>query len=262
MESLYLHPDLPADDQGFRPHLVPVLHRDATLRPLVIVCPGGGYGHRANHEGVEVARWLHELGLHAAVLHYRVKPHRHPAPLHDAQRAIRLVRHHATTWRVDPARILILGFSAGGHLAASATTIHDGGDPGASDPVARQSCRPDGAILCYPVITLGEHRHDGSRRNLLGDTPDPALVESLSLETRVDARTPPCFLWHTADDGAVPVQNSLLFASALARHRVPHALHVFAHGRHGLGLAQDHPEARAWTGLCATWLRAMGFAAD
>jgi acetyl esterase/lipase len=225
----------------------------------IVVCPGGGYGGRAAHEGEPVARWLNTLGLSAAVLDYRMAPYRHPIPLGDAQRALRLVRAKAADWRLDPRRVGILGFSAGGHLAASASTIFDAGDPDASDPVQRFRSRPDAAVLCYPVITFGEFRNNGSMVNLLGENADPDLRESLSLETRVTPQTPPTFLWHTRDDPAVPVENSLLYASALRRCNVPFALHVFPHGPHGTGLAADVPEVRQWPALCAAWLTALRF---
>lgn len=226
----------------------------------VIVCPGGGYARRADHEGRPVAQWLNSLGISAFVLHYRVAPYRHPYPLLDAKRAIRLVRHRASQWNIDPHRIGVLGFSAGGHLAATLATHFDGGDPMAADPIERQSSGPDLAILCYPVITLrGPFAHQGSARNLLGEAPDPSLLAALSCDTQVSPETPPAFLWHTADDATVPVENSLTFAGALSRHGVPFALHVFPHGRHGLGLAHEEPDVAQWTALLATWLRSRGF---
>ena len=229
-------------------------------RAAIVVCPGGGYGRRAPHEGEPVARWLNGLGIAAFVLDYRVAPFRHPFPLLDAQRALRTVRHRAAAWRVDPRRVGILGFSAGGHLAATAATHHDAGDPTAADPIDRLSSRPDLLVLCYPVITFaGPARHAGSMRNLLGDAPTEAQQRHLSGELQVNANTPPTFLWHTAEDAGVPVENSLLFASALGRHGVPFALHVFPQGRHGLGLATDAPGASAWPALCATWLRTLSF---
>lgn len=225
----------------------------------VVVCPGGGYSARASHEGEPVARWLNTLGVAAFVLDYRVAPHRHPVPLGDAQRAMRYVRHHARSWGVDPDRVGVLGFSAGGHLASSVSTHYDQGNSAAGDPVERQGCRPDLAILCYPVITFGEWRHHGSMVNLLGEDPPETLRHLLSNETQVTPETPPTFLWHTADDAGVPVENSLLYAAALRHQRVPVELHVFPTGRHGLGLAQGDARVRTWTDLCATWLAALGW---
>ncbi len=259
-------PGVKGDTKEDKPRLTPYLAPGDSPAACVVICPGGGYAGRAGHEGEPVARWLNGLGVSAFVLDYRVRPYRHPIPLGDAQRAIRTVRHRAGEWRIDPKRVGILGFSAGGHLAASATTIFDDGKPDAADPIDRQPCRPDAAILCYPVITFGEFRHNGSMVNLLGKDPDPKLRNEMSLETRVTAKTPPVFLWHTADDGGVPVENSLLFARALRKHKVPFALHVFPRGPHGIGLAQGRraakaPEARQWPALCAEWLKGIGFAA-
>lgn len=247
-------------EPAFEPTLTP--YPVATGRPTgaVIVCPGGGYGGRAAHEGRPIAEAFVRHGLTAFVLDYRVAPYRHPYPLLDAQRAVRWVRARAAEYAVDPARVAILGFSAGGHLAATATTHWDRGQPTAEDPLDRPSCRPDAAILCYPVISLGQWSHGGSRQNLLGPQPDPALVEDLSNELRVTAETPPCFLWHTAADGGVPVQNSLLFARALADHKVPFELHVFERGGHGLGLAGNDPRVATWLWLAATWLTERGWA--
>lgn len=227
----------------------------------VVVCPGGGYAVvAADHEGREVAEWLNTFGVSAFVLQYRLGPrYRHPAPLQDAQRAIRMVRANAGDWSIDPTRIGILGFSAGGHLASTAATHFDGGKPDAEDPIERVGSRPDFTILAYPVISLFDPpAHSGSRRNLLGDPPDPGLVELLSNEKQVTAESPPAFLFHTADDAGVPVANSVLFFQALRSAGVPAELHVFAHGRHGVGLATDDPALSQWPKLCEIWMRGLG----
>lgn len=242
-----------------RPNLIPFLQPGPRKHAAIVVCPGGGYGGRAPHEADPIAEWLNGLGLSAFVLHYRVSPYRHPRPLQDAQRAIRMIRMHADEWNIDPRRLGILGFSAGGHLAVSAATIFDPGVPDAVDPISRQSCRPDALIGCYPVVSFGAFGHMGSLQNLLGSSPDVGLQLYLSLENRVTPETPPSFLWHTADDDGVPVENSLMLATAMRRHRVPCALHVFPHGNHGLALAPEDPTVRAWTDLCAQWLRDLGF---
>ncbi|HZG83437.1 alpha/beta hydrolase [Paenibacillus sp.] len=227
----------------------------------VVVAPGGGYARRANHEGEPIAEWLNGLGISAFVLRYRVQPYKHPAPLLDAQRAIRTVRHRAEEFGIDANRVGMLGFSAGGHLTSTAGTHYDLGQPEASDPIDRQSCRPDALVLCYPVITLkNPYAHGGSRNLLIGEDAEPELLQSLCNDEQVTADTPRTFLWHTADDGAVPVENSLQFAAALSKHKVPFELHVYETGRHGLGLAADHPYARGWTSACAEWLRNIGFA--
>lgn len=248
-------------NQEDMPVLVPyLLEGEKEPSAAVVVCPGGGYHHRAKHEGEPVAKWLNSLGIAAFVVHYRVAPYRHPQPLLDAQRAIQLVRSRSEEWNVDANRVGILGFSAGGHLAASAGTLFHEGRPDEADPVARMSSRPDLMILCYPVITLtGDYVHQGSRRNLLGDAPEPDLVQQLSLQNVVTPETPPVFIWHTADDAAVPVDNALLFVQALRAHKVPVEFHMYESGRHGLGLAAEHSEAYTWPAACANWLRKHQF---
>ncbi len=249
------------------PFLVPCPVR-GKARGAVVVCPGGGYQGLAAHEAFPIAEWLNAAGIGAFVLRYRLAPHHHPAQLMDAQRAIRLVRARAEEWNVKPDHVGILGFSAGGHLTASAATHFASGRRSAKDPVERQSCRPDAAILCYPVITFSGGWNEGTRTNLLGKKPPKALVASLSNERQVTPRTPPTFLWHTSDDPVVRVENSLIFAEALRRNKVPFELHVFPSGPHGLGLARDNeiaglhkedPIVSQWPALCAKWLTSLGF---
>ena len=240
------------------PRLTPFL--PAARKPVgaVVVCPGGGYHVRAAHEREPIARWVAGMGLAGFLLDYRVAPYRHPVPLSDAQRAIRLVRSRAKEWNVLPDKIAILGFSAGGHLAASAATIFEIGNPAADDPVDRASSRPDALIACYAVIDF--LRLGGvSAKNLLGDMPDVDLLRALNLQDHVTSKTPPAFLWSTSDDPMVPIEHSLLYARALGRCGVPFALHVFPHGQHGLGLAEGDPVVGAWKGLCAAWLTGLGF---
>lgn len=232
----------------------------------VVVYPGGGYGALAGHEGEGYARWLNGLGYHAFVCRYRLgsKGYRHPVMLWDAARAVRTVRARAEEWKVDPARIGIIGSSAGGHLGSTILTHWDAGESEAEDPIDRVSSRPDFGILCYPVISMAESfTHRGSRRNLLGKEPDPKLLDLLSNERHVNAETPPTFLWHTADDGAVSVRNTYAFADALARAGVTHAVSIMAHGRHGLGLGVRDPggktqgELLPWTLECARWMSGL-----
>ena len=230
----------------------------------MVVLPGGGYGGLAAHEGKDYALWLNEQGITAFVLKYRLGPagYRHPAMLQDAARAIRLVRAKANEWNLDPKRIGIMGSSAGGHLASTLLTHFDAGKPNA-DSVDRQSSRPDLGILCYAVITMGQFTHQGSKHNLLGNNPSPELVQELSNELHVTKDTPPCFLWHTAEDAAVPVENSLQFAEALRKAGVPFDLHIYQKGAHGLGLgSRDYDPAKwlPWTHDCAYWLKLQGFA--
>ena len=195
----------------------------------MIVCPGGGYAGLAAHEGDGYARWLNENGVTAFVLKYRLGSHgyHHPAMLQDVARAIRCVRANAAKWNIDPKRVGIIGSSAGGHLAATALTHFDAGKPDASDPVERESSRPDIGILCYAVITMGPDTHNGSKQNLLGKNPSPELVELLSNEKQVTKETPPCFIWHTWEDKAVKVENALAFAARAARRTASHSICTF-----------------------------------
>jgi acetyl esterase/lipase len=234
----------------------------SAARSAVIVLPGGGYVHLAfDYEGMDVAEWLSQRGISAFVLRYRLGPkYRYPVQLWDAQRAIRYVRAHAQEFGIAPSRIGIWGFSAGGHLASTAGTHFDSGDATAKDLIERQSCRPDFMILAYPVITMEDpYAHLGSLHALLGEKPDPELVRSLSNETQVNSNTPPSFLFHTSDDKVVPVQNSVRFYSALIDAGVPAEMHIYLHGRHGVGLAPQDPVLKTWPEHVADWLKAEGF---
>ncbi len=227
----------------------------------VVVCPGGGYGMLATgHEGKDPADWLNRHGIAAFVLRYRLGPrYHHPAPIQDAQRALRLVRSRAKEWNLDPKRIGIWGFSAGGHLASTLATHFDDGKPDADDPIERVSCRPDFAILCYPVITLRPPvTHDGSRHNLLGANPDESLVASLCNDEQVTEKTPPTFLFHTDEDKAVPPENSILFYQALRKKKVPAELHIYEKGPHGIGLGFGRGAVSAWPEQLAGWLKTRG----
>jgi acetyl esterase/lipase len=244
------------------PHLVPTY---SALPPAVVVCPGGGYSGRAtDHEGKQIVEWLNARGVHAFVLKYRtanesqVTPPLEPGPMLDVQRAIRMVRARAKDWAVDPKRIGVWGFSAGGHLASAAATHFDSGDPEATDPIGRASCRPDFAILAYPVISMKEGvTHGGSRRNLLGDKPDPAKVEFYSNELQVKKDTPPTFLFHTAEDKAVLLKNSELFYAALKEAGVEGCkLYVEEKGPHGIGLGQKLNSK--WPTELEAWMKERG----
>ncbi len=251
------------DEAGDRPSIQVYLPKSIKQTgAAVVVCPGGGYGMLADHEGRPVAERLNDIGIVGIVLKYRLGPkYHHPIMLNDASRAIRFVRAHADEWKLDPHKIGILGFSAGGHLASSAATHFDDGDPKAADPIDRLSSRPDAAMLIYPVITMTDpYTHGGSRHNLLGDKPKSELVDLMSNEKQVSPKTPPTFLVHSSDDRAVPVENSLMFASALSKAGVPCELHVYAHGPHGFGLGGDDPSLKTWPDLCAVWLKKIGFA--
>jgi acetyl esterase/lipase len=247
-------------ESGDVPTLTPYQAKDPD-GSAIIVFPGGGYTHLAAHEGEPIARWLASLGISSFVLHYRLAPrYHHPAMLQDAAHAVRTVRALSREWKIDPNRIGVLGFSAGGHLAATISTQFDDGDAKSEDPIEKVSSRPDVAVLCYPVITLGGvSAHTGSRKNLLGANPTQELIDQMSAEKRVTEKTPPTFIFHTADDPGVPVENALMYAAALKAHKVPFEMHIYEHGRHGVGLASDNPILSTWTQRCAAWLGTRKF---
>ena len=198
-------------------------------------------------------------GIAGFITRYRVSPYRHPAPLQDAQRAVRTVRAHAKEWNVDPTRIGVLGFSAGGHLTSTISTHYDRGNAQASDPIEQQSCRPDFAVLVYPVISFTtKYTHEGSKKNLLGENPDPELVQSLSNELQITSDTPPTFLMHTNTDTGVPAENSILYYMGLRAAGVPAELHIYEKGPHGFGLAPKDPILSTWTDRCIDWMRVRG----
>lgn len=230
----------------------------------IVICPGGGYGGLADHEGSHYARFLNEHGIAGFVLKYRLGSagYRHPAMLQDAARALRTVRARAGEWKLDPQRIGIMGSSAGGHLASTLVTHYDAGKPDATDPIERVSSRPDLGILCYPVISMGEHTHQGSKNNLLGKDPSPELVRELSNELHVTKDTPPCFVWHTWEDKGVKIENALAFVSALQAAGVRFDFHVYERGPHGIGLGSrefDPAKWHPWTRDLVFWLKERGF---
>jgi acetyl esterase/lipase len=245
------------------PTLTPYFCASNATGAAMVICPGGGYQHLAPHEGNDYALWLNQHGVTGFVLKSRLgsNGYRHPAMLNDAARAVRWVRAHAEELNVDTKRVGIMGSSAGGHLAATLLTHFDNGDTNAPDIVERQSSRPDLGILCYAVITMGDFTHKGSHNNLLGTNAAPELEKFLSNELQVTTNTPPCFLWTTFEDKTVPMENTLLFASALRKNHVPFALHVYEKGRHGLGLNDkppfDHPHP--WAADCQFWLKEQNF---
>jgi acetyl esterase/lipase len=284
MEYLW-HDDPPYWDTSAgqsAPTITPYLVPGTDKRTGVLVFPGGGYTIKAPHEGEPIARRLNEAGYHAFVVDYRVAPYRHPVPLCDAQRAVRIVRARAKEWNVDEKSVGILGFSAGGHLCATLSTrfnddaaggadnagrgsaeesVRAASPTGATGPgtdqgdmVDKYSARPDFAVLCYAVISFREFGHSGSMANLLGPDAPWHLRRQLSCELQVSSQTPPTFLWHTADDPVVPVENSLRYAESLRSCGVPFELHVFPTGRHGLGLAQESPEVAQWMDLAIAWI--------
>lgn len=251
------------DDQKDKPRMFSYLP-DATTSSgaAIVIFPGGGYrGLAMGHEGHEIAKWFRSIGMAAFICDYRHrgKGYGHPAPLQDAQRTIRIARSRAKELGYRADKIGVIGFSAGGHLASTTITHFDNGNSEAEDTIDRASCRPDFAILCYPVIAFGQpYSHHGSQRNLLGKDADAETVDSLSNERQVKSNTPPTFLWHTSEDRGVPAENSVVFYLALRKHNIPSELHVFERGGHGLGLAARQPAASKWPSLCEAWLRGRG----
>jgi acetyl esterase/lipase len=230
----------------------------------VVICPGGGYGHLAmDHEGHQIGRWLNSFGVAGFIVKYRHRNsgagYGHPAPLQDAQHAIRTVRSRAAEWKIKPDRIGIIGFSAGGHLASTAVTHFNDKVYDPRDDIDKASARPDFGILIYPVISLAApYTHRGSGRNLLGTDPDKKLLASLSNETQVTPETPPTFLIHTWEDKVVPAENSIYFYLAMRKVKVPAEMHLFLKGRHGFGLGQTHGAVSAWPDLCEKWMENLG----
>jgi acetyl esterase/lipase len=249
------------DEDRDKPTLTIYLPRSSTSNETaIVVAPGGGYGHLdSNHEGRQVANWLKALGITAFVLNYRLGPrYHHPVELGDAQRALRLVRSRAQEFRIRPNRVGMMGFSAGGHLASTAATHFDAGDPAAADPVDGGSCRPDFLVLGYPVISFTAP-YQGSVTNLLGENPDPKLREELSNELQVKPQTPPTFLFTTSGDMEVLAENSFAFYLALRKAGVPAEMHIFESGSHSVGLGLSDPALDEWPTLLGNWLRGRGW---
>ncbi len=241
-------------EAGFTVHL-PEKPNGAAL----VVCPGGGYGGLVvGAEGHGIAKWLNAHGIAGIVLEYRLPKGRPFVPLLDAQRALRQVRAHAGEWKIDPKRVGIIGFSAGGHLASTALTHFDDGEPNAADPVARVGCRPDFGILVYPVVSMEEQVHRGSRQNLLGADPTPELVRLFSNEKQVGPQTPPSFLAHALNDKVVPPENSARFYAALQTHKIPAKYLELPEGGHGLN-GYKGPMWDAWQKQSLEWLAELGF---
>lgn len=225
----------------------------------VVIFPGGGYFNRAPHEGAGYAKWLQSQGVTAFVVEYRTAPYKHPAEISDAMRAVRFVRHYADIYRINKNKIAVMGSSAGGHLIGLLSVHYDKKMYEPTDEIDKESCRPDASIFCYPVIDMGNYRHDGSRQNLLGSRPTFEETEFMSLQKQVTKDTPQAFLWHTANDNCVPIENSLMYAAALAKVNVPFELHVYPYGPHGLGLANDNPHVAQWQDALSNWLKLIEF---
>lgn len=227
----------------------------------VVVCPGGGYGHLAmDHEGLQIAQWLNSFGVTGVVLNYRHrgKGYGYPAPLDDAQRAMRLVRSKAALWGINAGKVGVLGFSAGGHLASTVTTLFDKGYGKAGDQIDKFSSRPDFSVLCYPVISTTEwFTHNGSKNNLLGKDADEKLVKLMSTELQVTENTPPTFLLHADDDRGVWPENSIAFYTALRKAKIKTEMHIYEKGGHGFGLGKGKGPVETWPDVCSLWISAI-----
>jgi len=233
---------------------------EGTRRPFMLICPGGGYERCSDREAEPVAIRFMALGYACAVLRYTVCPEGYwPVSLHQLAHSVTYIRNHCTKYFADPDRIYVMGFSAGGHLAACLGTMWR---------EISDDCRPDALVICYPVISSGEYEHKGSFRNLLGDRYND-LKDSLSLENRVTPLTPPSFIWHTTADESVDYRNSVLFAQALEKCGIPYELKLFSSGGHGLSLADEsvistrhreiNREVSVWPELADSWLRKYSF---
>jgi acetyl esterase/lipase len=235
--------------------------KETATGAAIIICPGGGYSHLSEiKEGSDVAKWFNSLGITAFVLKYRLGMRYHqPAQLQDVSRAMRIVRSRSKEWNLDANRLGVLGFSAGGHLASTVGTHFDSGKADSTDSIERVSSRPDLMMLIYPVISMGEFTHQGSKKNLLGENPTDELIKLYSNELQVTKATPPTFLVHTMTDTAVPFENSLMFVSALRKSGVPVEFHLYEKGPHGFGLAPTNAVLATWKERCADWLKLHGF---
>jgi acetyl esterase/lipase len=243
-----------SDDVDCVPCIDKFLLEGVKNAPAVLVFPGGAYRHRAEHEGEVVAKEFNSKGFHSFVVHYSVYPKQYPAPFLDAIAAMMHVKNHAEQYGIKKNAIAVCGFSAGGHLAASLGIFSGDIKAGISPKMMSDAC-PNAMILCYPVISFAEYTNEGSVQNLLGENPSPDLRQKFSWQKQVHSKTPPTFLWHTSDDAAVPVENSLMLADSLKKHSIPFELHVFPKGTHGLGLAKKFLRISQWANLASDWLK-------
>lgn len=260
------HDDVMPTYTTYIPDIYPEYQR-LRVRPTIIICPGGGYNHHSPREGEAIALKMNSYGFNAVVLRYSLAPNEYPCALYELAKLVSIVKEHAEEWHVKQDAVIAAGFSAGGHLAAFLGNKWNDKELAAKLGISNESMRPDGLLLSYPVITSGEFAHRGSFEKLLGTQYD-ALVDKVSQECLVNENTPETFLWHTVEDGSVPVENSLLFASALRRNHIPFEMHIFPRGGHGLGLATEEtntnegnklqPECAVWPDLFAAWIRKNG----
>jgi acetyl esterase/lipase len=237
--------------------------REKATGTAVLICPGGGYAALAfGHEGNAIASWLNDNGIAGIILKYRlpsdlIMKDKSIGPLQDAQEAMRIIRRNAVAWNIDPKKVGVIGFSAGGHLASTLSTHYADKVYDVADTI---SARPDFSLLIYPVITMdSSFTHAGSRKNLIGENPSDKAVKSFSNELQVNEKTPPAFMVHSADDQTVPVKNSIVYYEQLVKYKIPSELHIFQKGGHGYGLGGSKDTQSAWPGLCINWLKASGF---
>ncbi len=247
------------EEEQTEPRIPTITAYPSKSKGAVIVFAGGAYAFRAEHEGKGYADFLNSIGMTAFVVDYRVAPYKHPAQISDAIRAVRYVRHNADKYGIDKDKIAVMGSSAGGHLAASVSVHYNKKMYEETDEIDKEDCKPNAAILCYPVIDMFEYRHDGSRQNLIGERALHADKELMSLYKHVTADTPQTFIWHTSSDRAVPVENSLLYAGALSKVQVPFEMHIYPIGPHGLGVASELPYVAQWTHSLDNWLGLIDF---
>jgi acetyl esterase/lipase len=237
--------------------------KDKATGAAVLICPGGGYGALAfAHEGNAIAKWLNDNGIAGIILKYRlpsdlIMKDKSIGPLQDAQEAMRIIRRNATAWNINPSKVGVIGFSAGGHLASTLSTHYGEKVYDVADTV---SARPDFSLLIYPVITMdASFTHAGSRKNLIGDNPSEEAIKRFSNELQINEKTPPAFMVHSADDQVVPVKNSIAYYEQLVKYKIPSELHVFMKGGHGYGLGGSRDTQSSWPDLCIKWLKASGF---
>ena len=237
---------------------------DNPTKPAMVVCPGGGYGAVATGiEGVPAAKWLQKNGITAVLLRYRLKPYQHPVPMMDVQRALQLTRANAKKWKLDPKRIGVMGFSAGGHLASTATVHHKAADPKSKDPVEQVSSRPDFSVLIYPVIAVTPpHAHMGSSKNLIGDNPSKEVIDLMNTHTQVNKQTPPTLLVHSKDDNEVPFKNSEHFYEALQKNGIKSKLLGYEKGRHAYAMGRPGTDSAKWPEECLKWFAEIGVIPD
>lgn len=254
----------PSNSVVCRPRLTCYLIKRKKCIGAVVILPGGAYERISQRESEPVALRFTAAGYNAFVLDYSIRPQRFPKALQDICRSLTIIRQNAKDWKIDPDKIAVCGFSAGGHAAACLGVFWQRKELYNINGIDTDRVKPNALVLSYPVISSGEFAHKVSIKNLLGENPSNEILETVSLEKQVSSSTPPVFLWHTIEDQSVPVENSLLFASALRKHNVPFELHIYPRGAHGLALATNNTSTESikpdghvagWLDLCIQWLK-------